>query len=262
MANKWLMAILALGWAFGASAQAPAVTPNLVLPTADGPASFTVLAEPQLALPMTEITRIYSLRRGISMLTAFEDSATQAQKLLEGESGDVLITSYPAVIADLRQRGIVDVYSQTTVTADSLVLAARQNSNRDDRRELLNALETQPVLLANPERYIEGLYGRQTLQYLYYNKAIPVPPIEYSSRSAMYDAIRTGDGIGVLLQSEATHLTGVDLMVPLAESSHPSITYQAMVVAGDSMPTARDFTEFLRSSEAQLIFSRYGFKRP
>lgn len=226
------------------------------------PASFTVLAETQLALPLTEITRLYSLRKGVTMLTAFEDSPTQAEKLLEGEAGDVLITSYPAVINDLRQRGMADVYSLSIVTADKLVLAAQKNDQRDDRRELLAALETQPVLLANPDRYIEGLYGRDTLKYLFYERPLPVPPSVYNSRSTMYTAIAGGDGIGLMLQSEARHVEGIDLTVPLAESSYPPIVYQALVIAGENMPLGRDFAEFLRGSEAQTIFARYGFTRP
>lgn len=238
----------------------PAVAQSNAL-QADNLTSFTVLAEPQLALPMTEITRLYSLRRGVSMLTAFDDSVTQAAKLLEGESGDVLITSYPLVISDLRQRGIVDVYSLNTIAGDSLVLAA-SNKGAENRQELLAALDSQPVLLANPKRYVEGLYGHEAIPYLYYNKPMPFQPVEYTSRSAMYDAIRKGDGIGVLLQSEAKHLKDVDLTVPLAESGYPPIIYHAMVVAGENMPVARDFSEFLSSAEAQRIFTRYGFTQP
>ncbi|MCH2548407.1 MAG: molybdate ABC transporter substrate-binding protein [Alphaproteobacteria bacterium] len=231
-------------------------------PQTEDPVSFTVLAETQLVLPLTEITRKYSLQRGITMLTAFEDSPSQAQKLLEGESGDVIITSYPAVAADLKQRGMIDVYSLATIASDKLVLAAKQNDERDDRRELLNALEHQAVLLADPKRYVEGLYGQQTLQYLYYDKPLPVPPTFYYSRNAMYEAIRNGNGIGILLDSEAHHIKGIDLMVPLAESSYPPITYQSLIVAGENMPIARDFTEYLRGNEAQEIFQHYGFTQP
>jgi len=251
---------------YGAMAQVPAQaqTPMPVQEALQGgdPGSFTVLAEPQLALPMAEISRLYSLRKGVTMLTAFDDSVTQAAKLLEGETGDVLITSYPGVVTDLRQRGMADVYSFTHVTTDKLVLAAKKNSTRDDRRELLAALDAQPVLLANPQRYIEGLYGQQTLQYLFYDRPMPLPPSIYLSRNAMYQAIEQGDGIGVVLQSEAQHIEGINLTVPLADSSYPPIVYQALVIAGDSVPVARDFVQFLRGTEAQDIFVRYGFTRP
>lgn len=238
----------------------PAAAQDAAAP-ADNLATFTVLAEPQLALPMTEITRLYSLQRGVSMLSAFDDSVTQAQRLLEGESGDVLITSYPPVITDLRQRGIVDVYSQTTVTGDALVLAAPESPSQPDDGGLMAALDALPVLLADPKRHVEGLYGHEAMPYLYYNRAMPHLPVEYASRGAMYDAIRAGTGIGVLLQSEAKTQDGLRL-APLADAGYPQITYQALVVAGENMPMARDFTEFLRSSEAQRIFTRYGFTRP
>src|SRR5688572_11706669 len=95
------LAVSCVALAFSAAAQ-PRVT--LPAPSQDL-MSLTVLAEPQLALPMTEITRLYSLRQRINLLTAFDDSTAQAQKLLEGESGDVLLTSYSPVLTDLKQRG-------------------------------------------------------------------------------------------------------------------------------------------------------------
>lgn len=245
-----------------ASAQSPAPSIITKTPAADGPVTFTVLAETQLSLPLTEITRLYSLRTGVSMLAAFEDSTTQFWRLIDGESGDVLITSYPAIVSDLKQRGMIDIYSQAAIATDKLVLAAKQNDARDDRRELLNALEKQPVLLADPERYVEGLHGRQTLQYLYYDKPLPMSPVVYTSRNSMYNAISNGNGIAVLLQSESTHLKGVDLVVPLVSSSYPPISYQSLVVAGENMPVARDFVKFLHSDEAQEIFRKYGFSQP
>lgn len=230
--------------------------------TKPDPASFTVLAEPQLVLPMTEITRLYSLRHGVSILTAFDDSVEQEMKLLDGEQGDVLITSYPAVITDLRQRGMIDVYSQASVTADKLVLAAAKKEGRSNHNEVLTALATQPLLLANSGRYIEGLYGRTMTQYLYYGKPLPMEPKEYTLRGMLYDAINKENGIGILLQSEAQLIDGIDLIIPLADSSYPPVIYQAFAVAGENMPVARSFIQFLRSAEAQQIFMRYGFTQP
>ena len=226
------------------------------------PVSFTVLAEPQLILPMTEITRIYALHRNVNMLTAFDDSVEQEMKLLDGEQGDVLITSYPAVITDLRQRGLIDVYSQASVAADTLVLAATSKEGRRNRGDLLTALTTQPLLLANSRRYIEGLYGHTIARQLYDGESLLLEPKEYTLRNMLYDAVSKNDGIGILLQSEAKKLEGVDLIIPLNDAKHPPVVYQAFAVAGENMPVARNFIEFLRSSEAQRIFMRHGFSQP
>lgn len=229
---------------------------------AHDPASFTVLAEPQLVLPITEITRLYALRNGVSMLAAFDESIEQEMKLLDGEQGDVLITSYPAVITDLRQRGMIDIYSQTTVAIDKLVLVSAKKEGRSSHNALLAALGQQPLLLANPERYIEGLYGREIAQRLNHGNPLAIPPVEYSLRSVLYDAIRKNDGIGILLHSEAQRLEGEKLILPLPNADYPPVMYQAFAVAGENMPVARSFVEFLGSTEAQRIFARYGFTRP
>jgi molybdate transport system substrate-binding protein len=226
------------------------------------PQSFTVLAEPQLMLPMTEITRIYSLRNNVSMLTAFDDSVEQEMKLLDGEPGDVLITSYPVVITDLRQRGLIDVYSQANVAADKLVLAAVKSENRDTRSELMIALSKQPLLLANSTRYIEGLYGLDIAPYMYYGQPSNIEPVEYNMRSTLYEMVSSNQGIGLLLESEAKRIEEIDLIVPVNQSNYPPIMYQAFAVAGENMPIARAFIEFLGTQEAQNIFQRHGFNQP
>lgn len=222
--------------------------------------SLTVLAEPQLALPMTEITRLYSLRQRINLLTAFDDSTAQAQKLLEGESGDVLLTSYSPVLTDLKQRGMADVYSQVTITSDQLLLAARKSDTLNDRRKLIDTLQSRPLLLPNANRYIEGLHGRETLPYLYYNTPNPPEPVFFSSRNGLYQALTSGSGIGLILQSESRRHPEIDLTVPLADN-HP-VLYHAVAIAGENMPLARDFISYLRSPEAQQIFARHGFSQP
>lgn len=249
-------AILGIALAFSAAAQ-----PRATLPPSQDLMSLTVLAEPQLALPMTEITRLYSLRQRINLLTSFDDSTEHAQKLLEGESGDVLLTSYNPVLTDLKQRGMADVYSQVTITSDQLLLAAHKSDTLDDRRELIDAMQTRPLLLPNSERYIEGLFGSQMLPYLYYNNPNPPKPVFFSSRNGLYQALASGTGIGLLLQSESRRHPEINLTVPLADASHP-VLYYAVAIAGENMPLARDFISYLRSPEAQQIFARHGFAKP
>lgn len=242
--------------AFSAAAQQ-----RTVLPASQDLMSLTVLAEPQLALPMTEITRLYSLRQRINLLTAFDDSTAQAEKLLEGESGDVLLTSYSPVLTELKQRGMADVYSQVTVTSDQLLLAARKSDELNDRRKLIDTLQSRALLLPNPNRYIEGLYGKETLPYLYYNTPAPPQPIIFPNRSGLYEALIEGTGIGLILQSESRRHPQIDLTVPLADANHP-VLYHAVAIAGENMPLARDFISYLRSPEAQQIFARHGFTQP
>lgn len=250
------IAISYVALAFSAAAQ-----PRVTLPASQDLMSLTVLAEPQLALPMTEITRLYSLRQRINLLTAFDDSAAQAEKLLEGESGDVLLTSYSPVLTDLKQRGMADVYSQVTITSDRLLLAARKSDALNDRRKLIDTLQSRALLLPNPDRYIEGLHGGETLRYLYYNTPSPPKPVIFASRNGLYQALISGTGIGIILQSEAHRHPEIDLTVPLADSSHP-VLYHAVAIAGENMPLARDFISYLRSPEAQQIFARHGFTQP
>lgn len=244
------------------TAQAAPLPQALPLPPASlagDPVAFTVLAEPQLALPLTEISRLYSLQRRVSLLAAFEDSRTLFDKLLEGESGDVFITSMPSIITELRQRGMTDVYSQSTVASDALVMATRKGDTVKNRRELLASLQHSPLLLANPDRYVEGLYGEETLRYLFYDTPNPLPPRRFHSRGALYSALRSGDGVAILLRSEASQMEMIDLTVPIADTSYPPILYQGLAIAGENMALARDFLAFLKTSEAQAIFERHGF---
>lgn len=240
-------------------AQAALPLPMQPAPENTDPVALTILAEPQMALPLTEISRLYSLNRRITVLASFEDSRSQFDKLLEGESGDVVISSLPSIAVELRQRGMVDVYSHTSVATDKLVLAAQRSENLNDRRKLLDALKRKPLLLSDPALHVEGLYGQETMRYLFYNEPAAFEPRRFSNRSAMYNAISNGEGIGIMLKSEVADNQGIDLSFPISENSYPPVIYHGLVIAGENMPIGRDFLEFLKTSEVQQIFSRHGF---
>lgn len=224
--------------------------------------SFTVLAEPTLTLPLSEITRVYSVRKRLSILTEFANSKSHAFKIQEGESGDVLITSMPDTIYELKQRGLIDVFTQSTVATNRLMLVSKPGEDTGSKIAIIKSLEKRPVLLASPDNYIEGVYGRLTFNYLFSRQLPPTDPHVYTNSQALYDAIRHGEGVGIVLETEALRTEGLECTIPLADNSYPPIVYQAVVIAGESMPQARDFLTFLKSEEAQEIFANYGFRQP
>lgn len=221
--------------------------------------SLIVLAEPSLALPLAEITRAYSVHKQVTLLTTFADSRSHAEQLQEGE-GDVLLTSLPSITQELRQMGLVDVYSQTMIAGNALVLAAAEHAPVNVT-PLLQLLAGRPVLVADPQRFTEGYYG--TDAYTHLNAAGDLPASETeASLDTLYSRIEEGAGWGIMLGTEARLQPWIGSTIPLSGETYDPIFYQAMVIAGDKMELSRDFVKYLKSENAQAIFKRYGFSQP
>ena len=217
--------------------------------------SLTVLAEPSLALPLSEITRAYSMHKQVTLLTTFADSKAHAAQLQEGD-GDVLLTSQPVMVQDLRRMGVVDVYSQTTIAGNELVLAAAEHAPVNVT-PLPQLLAGRPILIADPAIYSEGYYSQDALPHLLEGAMTEVEP----SLESLYQRMQDGAGWGLMFSTETRFHPWIQSVLPLSGEEYEPVLYQAMVIAGDRMELSRDFVKYLKSEPAQNIFKRYGFKQ-
>lgn len=235
---------------------------NIAQAQDSGSLSLTIRTEGALTLPMAEILRDYSSREQVTLLIMFGDGPSHVQRLLEGDDGDVIITAMPTVINDIKQRGLMDIYTPTIVASNSLVLAGKAGFNASKQTVLDRLNRGSALLLADPERYIEGEAGRTAAAALDHGQAGPLPVEIMPNSSAQIEALQTRVALGIVLNTEALQNPELNIQLPLEQESYPPIRYQAAVIAGEHMPAARKFVEYLKGDIARKIFARYGFTAP
>jgi molybdate transport system substrate-binding protein len=218
---------------------------------------------------MARIVRDYARTHQVAISLALTDADTLSNKTAEGASTDVLITAKNAWLAELKQQGLVDVYSETPLASDHLSLVAPEGvaMHADFAKgfptgEVLAVEGKEPVIvLGYPGLLPEATPAREALKKLHADNDLEPYIVYLKDRKLMRDTIRNQHAFGILLMSDAAqhHLNVVG---QLPDSVHPPIDYKAVVMAGDNMDEARRFIEFLKSEEAKADFSQFGFGGP
>lgn len=244
------------------------------------PAQLTVLAEEDLAAPLSSIARQYTLRRAVSLNLSFDSTAQQVARIEEGEPADVFITASEPALKQLKLQGMLDAYTYLPVARNRLMLAAAAGS------PLRFALQEQGRLLdhlpaaagARPafavidgDLHAEGLFATDALKKLGLRTeeesaalplSTPPPPADvtvFPETGEAADRVARGEAYGIMYATETGRFPGIREAALLPESLHRPIRYIAVVVAGTEMDAARKFVEFLRTPEAQDIFKSGGF---
>jgi molybdate transport system substrate-binding protein len=234
--------------------------------------SITVLAESSLTAPMTEIVRTYSSKNNITVAASYNSDSEQAWKIEQGESADVFIAAHPFWIGELKQKGLIDVYSISNLVKNKLVFITSVTNHLNERapnkglaEELKYFNDRSIMAIGDPATTAIGRYTKQALMELdkkngtklwdnFDSKTIKASNAEYN----LY-LIAHGENAGMAFYSQAYNNNEVKILDTVAENLHDPIIYQSAVVAGENMANARAFVTFLQSDTAKKVFKKYGF---
>ena len=234
--------------------------------SADVATSITVLADPSLTLPITEIVRAYSRDHFITVSASFPASNEQAELIQGGSESNVLITARKRTILDLTNQGLLDVYATSAVIQDRLVLAA--NASTDFSIDFSKAVDLNLLMedenpdfafvIPDAEYTSLGGYAMEALSGLDWLKQVEPRLLVLRDIESVRQVMFVGN-IGLLFLSDALNHETLRVVALIPESAHSPLQYQAAVIAGDNMDAARGFVSYLQGETAQEIFARYGF---
>lgn len=236
------------------------------------PDQVTILAASSFSGPLTELIRVYSKERNIIVTASFDGTAELARKIEQGEQADIFISAHPFWISGLKQKGLIDVYSITSLARNKLVLVASNKSIFKDalRKEKkfsrkLNYLSGRTIMVMGDfDNSALGFYTKQAIENTdtaehtnlweaLHKRVIPSP----SAKNTLY-LITHGETAGIIYASDAFNNQEVSVLSVINSSLHDPIIYQGAVVGGGNMDHARDFLEFLKSPQAKQVYKKYG----
>lgn len=229
--------------------------------------SVTILSASSMTMPITELARDFSFKHHLTTSASFDSSNAMKEQIIDGEQANIFITADQALMADLKQRGLIDVFSVTTLAKNNLVLVAAKNAEflsylpkhasiTTMLRALLN--RTTPVI-ADPKTVPLGKYTAQSLRQLgLWELTSPRSVRAFHASHALHLIIKSRSA-GIVYLSDALSSNDVEILAPIPDDLHDPIIYQAAVVAGEDMDQARQFLEYLKSSYGKKIFKKYHF---
>jgi molybdenum ABC transporter molybdate-binding protein len=228
--------------------------------------NLIVLAEPNMVLAMTKISRLYSQKSNTIVSVNFSSSTDSITNIDSGEPSDVFISAHLGLIGSLHQKGLIDIYNTAFIAKDELVLVA-QKTNPNLPKEMLKkdiSLEealkiinqSKSALILDFEGNSSGKFGGDFVRSLNL-KDLKLFKKLAEDKSPILSIVKSDPTqYAILLASQVKNDS--DLII-LARKKSVNIFYQALVIAGDNMEVAREFLRFLKTAEAKKAFQESGF---
>lgn len=228
--------------------------------------NLTVFAEPNMALALTKIARLYSQKSNVIVSVNSSPSTDLISDIDSGEPADVFISAHHGSIETLRQKGLIDVYNIGFIATDKLVLITSKSNlglfpelqvKTLILEEVLRVLDNKKATLIidydgnSSGNFSANLVSRLNLHNIkLFNKLA-------EDKTPIFSLIKNSpEHYALLLASQIKNDPDFEI---LAEKKDSKIFYQALVIAGDNMEIAREFLEFLKSDAAKKILEQSGF---
>ncbi len=228
---------------------------------------LTILSSPSLDRVLTKVARDYSSQREVTVTTSFEPDSEQVERIREGNPADIIITSHAQWMSDLKQRGLVDIYSINNLVRNNLCLTASTNSavsrysidlDASLEKKIDFILDRAFVVIGDPVYSSLGVYTLQALSALDAEERVLSRAIRAGGAENAY-LIAKGQHAGIVFCSDISGNEELMQLGMFPEEIHEPIIYQVAVVAGENMERARNFIEYLNKPETQKIFKNAGF---
>lgn len=229
--------------------------------------NLNILAEPNMVGALTKIARIYSQKSAVIVSLSFANSAESITEVETGEPADVFIAAHPAWVSNLRQKGLIDIYSILHIASDSLVLVTSEHNANipkpllekkyaiDKALKLLDSEGISNLVIDNHDSSL-GLHSRELLNYLN-SQNLKVYEKLSEDKTSLIDLITSDNSnYSIVLASQIKDKK--NLKVLSSQNSH-DVFYQALVIAGDNMENAREFIRFMQTAQAKKILIEEGF---
>lgn len=228
--------------------------------------TLTIFAEQNMVQALVKISRLYSQSNHVIVSVNFNSSAELMSSVDSGEPADIFISAHSGWIDSLKQKGLVDIYNTGHIARDRLVLVASQNNHHifpqllqkqlslEQSLKILN--QEKAKLLTDQEGSTSGKYSNDLIQSLNLGDLQLFVKLSEDKSSTFDLSGDNSENYALLLASQISNKPELQI---LACQYRRNIFYQALVIAGDNMETAREFLKFLKSDNAKDILRDNGF---
>jgi molybdate transport system substrate-binding protein len=248
-----LTALVALTWC----------VPSVGASRRGGQDEVLVFAAASLTDVLGEIGKDYQTKTGTPVKFSFAASSALARQIEAGARADLFVSADLEWMDYLADRKLIAVDSRRNIAGNRLVLIAPADANTQidivDGLDLRAALGDGRLAIADPDIVPAGRYARAALEALQGWSGV-------SDRLARAENVRfalayvaAGEApLGIVYETDARMEPRVRILGAFPVASHPAIRYPAaLTTVAES--GAKDFLDFLGSSQARTAFTRHGF---
>jgi molybdate transport system substrate-binding protein len=224
----------------------------------------TVFAAASLKNALDDAIKLYEAKTGQEVVASYAASSALAKQIEAGAPADMFFSADLDWMDHLEKNGLIDGPTRYTLLGNTLVLVAPKDSTVSLSIEqgfpLLQALGPDGKLaMAGVESVPAGKNGKAALIHLgVWDKVAPRVAQGENVRAALAYVARGEAPLGIVYGTDARSEPAVRVVGIFPADSHPKILYPVALLAS-AKPAARNFLDFLLSSEAAPAFEAQGF---
>lgn len=252
----WIAAALVL--TIGASIQAIS---SLMVQRTD----LTVSAAISLSNAMQEIKTIYQRSKpNVNITYNFGASGALQQQIEQRAPVDVFVSAAAKQMDALQQKNLLVPGTRKILLTNRLVLITPKNAPALTSFRNLTSDQVQRIAIAEPRSVPAGQYAQELLTNLKIFDSLKSKFVYGNNVRQVLSYVETGNvDAGIVYPTDAKQSNAIRVGATAPSNLHSEIVYPVAVLKDSrNVATAREFVQFLSSTQAQSVFKKYGFGIP
>lgn len=203
-----------------------------------------------------------SANRGITVNYNFAASGPLQQQIEQGAPIDLFISAANKQMDTLQQKNLIVTDTRRNLLTNSLVLVVPSNSTLQltNFRQLTDS-NIKKISVGEPRSVPAGQYAEEVFKNLGILAQVQPKLVYGNSVRNVLGSVESGNAdAGIVYATDAKISNQVKQVATAPSNLHSAIVYpMAVITASRNQQAARTYAQFLKSGQAQAVFTRYGF---
>jgi molybdate transport system substrate-binding protein len=237
---------------------------SLLLPSfAQSNAELTISAAASLTNALQEIKPIYEQKNPqINLVYNFGSSGSLQQQIEQGAPVDIFISAASKQMDALESKNLLMADTCRNLLTNQIVLITPQNLAGVSSFQDLTKPEVKRIALGDPKSVPAGQYAQETLTFYNLLESLQDKFVYAKDVKQVLSYVELENvEAGLVYMTDAKTSNNVQIIAVAEPQSHSPIVYPVAIIKDSKqVDMSKEFIEFLFSTDAQEIFTKYGFQ--
>lgn len=226
--------------------------------------TLTAFVAASLKNAIDDINALYTTKTGVKVSASYAASSALARQIEQGAPADVFVSADLEWMDYAIGKKTINEASRVNLLGNKLVLIAPKDSAIANVAigqgfDLAKLAGDGRIATGDVQSVPVGKYAKAALEKLgAWHAAAGKFAMADNVRAALTLVARGEAALGIVYETDAKVDPGVKIIGAFPADSHPAIIYPFAATSG-AKKEADAYLAFLRSSEAKVIFEKYGF---
>lgn len=222
---------------------------------------LTVLAAASMKDALEEIKTMYP-NENINIQYSYGASGTLQTQIEQGAPADIFISAADKQMDILEEKNKIDADTRTVLLKNELVLISGKENTTIKSINDLSKTSVKTIALGEFASVPAGQYAKEALESLHLLLSLKEKIVYGSDVRAVLNWVETSQAdCGIVYGSDAKSSDLVRVVAAFPEDSHKEIRYpMAIIKDSKHKEAAKEFMDYLQSSDAKKVFKKNGFQ--